>query len=264
MKSRWMRHLMARPLLLAAILCLLIVAGAAAQEGDPQRGGTLFNENCAVCHGQDGRGRIGANINEFPGIDVSAALQEIISKGASGTWMPAWGQAYGGPLADQDIADLIAYIEGVFNGTAPIAPAPTYLPKVVPTLADLAADPGAGSVVFQQNCVMCHGDQGQGRLGAALAVAWAGPIPDARIRSTVSSGVEGSLMPAWSQANGGPLSDQDIANVAAYVLSLPPIQGAPTATPAPAGPIGMGTGLIIGGALLALLIVGLVVYYRRA
>jgi hypothetical protein len=70
-------------------------------------------------------------------------------------------------------------------------------------------------------------------------------------------------MPAWSQASGGPLSDEQIANVAAYVLTLSPTVAA-TPAPAEAGPITLTTGLIALGILALLVIVGLVVYYRRA
>jgi hypothetical protein len=59
------------------------------------------------------------------------------------------------------------------------------------------------------------------------------------------------------------LSDEQIANVAAYVLTLSPTVVA-TPEPASAGPITLTTGLIALGVLALLVIAGLVVYYRRA
>src|SRR3990170_4932551 len=107
------------------------------------------------------------------------------------------------------------------------------------------------------------GAQGEGRIGAGLAKAWPATDPAAYIRQVVADGIAGTSMPAWSGAKGGPLSDEQIANVAAYILPLSPPASA-TPGPGQAGPIGLTAGLI-GLAILALLvIVGLVVYYRRA
>jgi hypothetical protein len=92
-------------------------------------------------------------------------------------------------------------------------------------------------VVFQANCVMCHGDQGQGRFGVALAKAWPVTDPPAYIREVASQGIDGSTMPAWSQSNGGPLTDEEIGDVAAFILTLEP-GAAPTPIPASAGPMG--------------------------
>ncbi|MBI4770967.1 MAG: c-type cytochrome [Chloroflexi bacterium] len=265
-----MSNRLARARSLALIFSLIVLAGlavrsAAAQtEGDPQRGGELFSANCAVCHGSDGRGRIGADLNQFPGINVDAFLRETIAQGVAGSVMPAWGQANGGLLSEQDINDIAAYIVGVFGGTEPIAPAPTYAPVVIPPLPNVQADVNAGAQVFQQNCVVCHGERGQGRVGAILAKSWAAPIPDARIRVTVRDGIAGSKMPAWGQASGGPLSDEDINNVAAYVLTLQPVEGAATTVAPPGGPISRTTGLLLLGLVGVLIVAGLVVYYRRA
>lgn len=250
---------------LALMLSLILAAGVAVAQtgGDPDRGGQLFAENCAVCHGLDGKGRVGANLNEFPGIAVDQFLKETIARGVEGSVMPAWGQANGGPLSDQDIADIAAYIAGVFNATQPIAPAPVYVPPVIPTLPNIQADLSAGAVIYHDNCVVCHGDKGQGRIGAKLAKAWSGNIPEATIRVTVRDGVSGSVMPAWGQANGGPLSDEDISNVASYVLTLQPVGGSEP-TPLPPAPFNMVAALLIGGLLVVLIVAGLVVYYRKA
>jgi hypothetical protein len=69
-------------------------------------------------------------------------------------------------------------------------------------------------------------------------------------------------MPAWDQASGGPLSDQQVADVAAYVPSLSPVAGA---APIPRGPAGGSLGatamLVILGIVNAIVMGGLVMYY---
>jgi hypothetical protein len=54
---------------------------------------------------------------------------------------------------------------------------------------------------------------------------------DALLDATIARGVAGSKMPAWAKSNGGPLSDQEIADAAAFVQTLKPGKQ-PTAVPA--------------------------------
>ncbi len=252
--------------LLASILflSLALVGAASAQGGDPERGGDLYVENCAVCHGENGQGRVGANLQEFPGIEVDAALVQTISEGVEGSVMPAWSEAEGGPLSEQAIEDIVAYIRAAFEGSDPIAPAPTYQPPDIEPLPEVEGDPSLGAVVYEQNCVMCHGDRGAGRFGAPLAKSWPGVEPAVYIQDVVHEGIEGTIMPAWSGDEGGPLSDDEIQNVTAYVLSLAPAQPAATPTATPEGPLSATVTLTALGILALLVIVGLVVYYIRA
>jgi mono/diheme cytochrome c family protein len=89
--------------------------------GDPNRGGTLYGQNCATCHGANLEGGIGAVLNpidKLPGVANSldpAFLIQIITNGRQpqagdpkSIAMPPKG---GNPnLADQDIKDMAAYI----------------------------------------------------------------------------------------------------------------------------------------------------------
>ena len=257
--------------LLAVVILGLAFIGvglALAQEGDPERGAQLYVENCAVCHGADAKGRIGVNLSQdFPSINVDAFLKETISNGVSGSRMPAWSQANGGPLNDQDIADLAAYVAGLAGGSEPVAPAPTFVPLSITPAPGVTGDPAAGSVIFAQNCVVCHGQQGRGRIGANLTKNWPSINPSAYIRSTVENGIDGTLMPAWLDANGGPLTAVDIENVSAFIVSLGQAQPAstPVSTPAAAtGPIGFGAGMAILAIIVVLIGAALVIYYRRA
>jgi mono/diheme cytochrome c family protein len=251
--------------ILGVVLLAATVGTAQAQgQGDPERGGQLYVENCAMCHGVDGQGRVGARLENFPGIQIEATLRETISQGVRGSVMPAWGQTYGGPLSEQDIADIVSYISGAFGGTEPLAPLPTYVAPAIPRLPDVQGDPSAGAVVYQAECRACHGEDGQGRFGLPLAKQWSGNDPQTYIRQVVTQGISGTIMPAWGTEAGGPLSDEQIANVAAYVLSLAPAVTSPTPAPAAPGPIGLNTGLLILGVAALLAIGALVIYYRRA
>jgi mono/diheme cytochrome c family protein len=93
-----------------------------------------------------------------------------------------------------------------------------------------------GADIWANNCYTCHGDHGQGGAGPALNskhffnqrltdIGFAGTLPDF-IKLTVSSGrpnlAHGQfsvVMPTWSNRFGGPLRDDQVQNVADYVMN---------------------------------------------
>ncbi|MES2221755.1 MAG: cytochrome c [Acidobacteriota bacterium] len=96
-----------RLLLSAAIVCLLS-ATANAQN----KGATLFQSNCQMCHGADGKGSTPtgqalkvANLQSPEIVKMSdAELANVISKGKKS--MPAFGSR----LTPAQIEDLVSYI----------------------------------------------------------------------------------------------------------------------------------------------------------
>jgi mono/diheme cytochrome c family protein len=124
-------------------------------------------------------------------------------------------------------------------------------------------------VLYSQNCKVCHGPNGEGRIGAQLAKDWPSIRPDLRIKSTINTGVPGSPMPAWGQANGGPLSESEIDDLVAFVLtwSTPAnpatITPAPVATTQPAPANGLQTAIIISIVVIVLVIGGVFAFLGR-
>jgi mono/diheme cytochrome c family protein len=229
--------------------------------GDATRGAQLFAKDCAVCHGDRAQGRIGATLaKDFPGIRVDALLKETISNGVQGSVMPAWAKSKGGPLSDAEIDDLVAFIRSLGHQAQTVPAGPTATnPPLPPTAVKFpTGDATRGVAIFAENCVPCHGDKGEGRIGATLQKDWPGINVDSFLDSTIARGVGGSKMPAWAKSNGGPLTDQDIADVAAYVQTLKPGKQ-PTTVPAnvpQGGPFGGTLALLCVGALV---LVGLVI-----
>jgi mono/diheme cytochrome c family protein len=209
--------------LVLIVTTLAIFATASAQGGDVERGRALYAQNCALCHGDRAQGRIGATLaKDFPGIRVDVLLKEIISNGVPGSVMPAWAKAKGGPLSDAEIEDIVSFIRSLGN-VAPTVPAvatATRPPLPSPVATFPAGDAKRGLQIYNENCAVCHGPNGEGRIGATLSKDWAGINVVTLLDTTISRGVAGSKMPAWSQSYGGPLNNQQIADVAAYVLTL--------------------------------------------
>jgi len=95
------------------------IKGLTAQE---KRGETLFQQNCAFCHGGDGTGKnwIGAFLEPHPR-DLTnpdfmrhitrARLAEAIREGLPGTSMPAWKSV----MTDADIEAIVSYISRAFH-----------------------------------------------------------------------------------------------------------------------------------------------------
>ncbi len=72
-----------------------------------------------------------------------------------------------------------------------------------------------GFEVYKQNCVVCHGKYLEGRTAGPLVKdIWLQGNDESSIRSTVTNGIPGTLMPAWESM----LSEEDLRNVAAYVF----------------------------------------------
>lgn len=186
-------------------------------------GAQLFAENCQVCHGERGQGRVGATLaKDWPSIRPDLTVRAIIEQGVPGTPMSAWGQAHGGPLTDSEIDALVAYILSWQTGGAPqITPAATATlhPPITPP-AEIRGDPNHGAILFGENCDMCHGPNGEGRIGATLAKDWPSIRPDLAVRTIIANGVQGSPMPAFSQTHGGPLSETEINDLTAFILTL--------------------------------------------
>lgn len=263
--SRLMRFLGLSVTLTAIILWVGITTGRA-QTPDPQmieEGARLYADNCAVCHGPDGQGRVGATLaKDWPSIRPELTVRTIIANGIQGSVMPAWSQASGGPLSDEQINSLVAFILSWQTGGVPdLAPRPTFTPyPPITPVPEVEGDPNQGAVLFGENCAVCHGPEGQGRVGATLAKNWAGIRPDLNVRSTIANGIPTSVMPAWSQANGGPLTDDEIDHLTAFVLSLPAdtvTQLQTQAQPVPDAPLSWLSGW--GGVIVFVVIFGLLI-----
>jgi len=66
---------------------------------------------------------------------------------------------------------------------------------------------------------MCHGANGEGRIGATLSKDWPSIRPELTVRAIIEAGVPGTVMPAWSQKNGGKLDYWQIDALVYYILS---------------------------------------------
>jgi plastocyanin/mono/diheme cytochrome c family protein len=107
-----------------------------------------------------------------------------------------------------------------------------------------------GAALFARNCSSCHGLSGKGleeRGGLPGAILnreenrstalGAANLNVARFRDTIHCGRVGTLMPAWSQSQGGPLNDYQINQLVALITGvMAPEGGAVTQDDIPKDP----------------------------
>lgn len=87
-------------------------------------GATLFDQNCASCHGEDAGGGGGAPtlaVSEFLSSTTDDQMHLLVAGGVSGTDMSAWAQEYGGSLTDEQVTQLVTYLRSLEEG-APSVP----------------------------------------------------------------------------------------------------------------------------------------------
>ena len=183
----------------------------------PLTGEQVYQQYCAACHGNGTYSRWDKKFNRFvPAIRgvslISAAtreyLQANIEQGRPGTQMPAWGPHAGG-LLPEEITAVIDYL----RTGATAAPA-------MPTLI-LRGDARTGLTLFLRNCAGCHGMNGRGGLAPEIGnPVFQHAASDEFIIRTIRNGRIGTAMPAFQRAEAPALSDQNLADLLAYLRTL--------------------------------------------
>ena len=194
----------------------------------PERGRTVYAENCVTCHGEPGRGdgpsaaTLATKPADFtdPGFmsgETPLDFMHVVSVGKRLGGMPAWGDV----LTAQERWDAVSYVWTLHGGDARLA---------------------EGRGLFVAECAGCHGLTGDGHGPDAPALSV--PVPalsdlramaqrnDAELLAVIVEGVRGTPMPGF----GRMLDDDARRSLVAFVrsLSLAPPAGLAAGT-APAG-----------------------------
>jgi ubiquinol-cytochrome c reductase cytochrome b subunit len=176
------------------VLARYVVEPAAVPEGV-----TLFGQYCTACHGE-----------RIPSATDLDQAREQISQGGAHVSMPVWGDV----LTSEQLEALVAYTLTAASGTSL----------------------EVGQTLFQKNCTPCHGEFGEGGPNPTLPGDIIMPISsseylqtrdDFTLRSIISQGQPNFGMSPFSTANGGPLDDQEIDTIVAYMRAWaenPPVE----------------------------------------
>ena len=180
---------------------------------------TLYSENCAACHGENGRG--GAAIALADPVYLALAddrtIHNIIANGVRGTAMPAFAESAGGLLTENQIDVITQQIRlrwskhGTLDGANP----PGYAAKS-------AGDPQRGQAAYKIYCESCHAANGQGGpKGSAITNdSFLALVSDQGLRTIVIAGRPELGAPDWrGNVRGKPMSDRDVTDVVAWLAS---------------------------------------------
>ena len=186
----------------------------------------LYAQNCAGCHGADGRLGPSRPLNDplylaFAGADV---LRQVTAKGAPGTGMPGFAQSAGGNLTDEQIASLVQGMSAQWRRPEDFknVTLPPYHPEST-------GDPQRGVAAYQTYCSRCHGADGGGGPsgGSIIDPNFLTLVSDQSLRTTIVAGRPDLGMPDWrGYVTDRPMSAQEISDVAAWLASQRPARGA--------------------------------------
>jgi cytochrome c oxidase cbb3-type subunit 3 len=214
-----------------AVLPLVLLSACSSPNGQPQKGsepvapnqvvnfGTLYAQNCAACHGAEGRG--GASIAlanpVYLAIVDENAVHNAVANGVRGTSMPAFAQSAGGMLTDEQINVITSGVflrwgrKGILDGTNP----PSYAAKTT-------GDAARGEISFGTYCASCHGSEGHGgsKGSAVTDGSFLALVSNQGLRTIVITGRPELGAPDWrGNVPGKLMSDQEITDVVAWLAS---------------------------------------------
>jgi len=157
-------------------------AAPASNEGSPEAGKALFEQNCTVCHTIGGGKKLGPDLKGVtdrrstdwlvkwisdPGkmLDEKDPIATGLLKDANGVRM------YNLHLSEEQLSDVLAYLKTQGSSEAAPKSAAEESPKEQAQESPQASTEGSpdkGKIVFDQKCTMCHTVGGGKRIGPDL------------------------------------------------------------------------------------------------
>lgn len=190
----------------------------------------LFKDNCAGCHGDQGRD--GASIMLANPAYIALAkdnLRDVIAKGRKGTLMPAFAQSAGGMLTDKQV-DALA--NGIVQHWSDAKSLSGQNPP--PYATGLHGDATRGLAAYGEFCARCHGVNGGGGVmnakfepgrsgsatpGSLVNGSYLALFSDQYLRDVTIAGRPDQGMPDWRTDGPQPMTDQQVTDIVAWMAS---------------------------------------------
>jgi mono/diheme cytochrome c family protein len=208
-----------------------VLSGCGAPHGQPSKDsevlapsdvlefGSLYAQNCAGCHGTEGRGGAAIALANpvYLAITDDTVIRKVIANGRRGTAMPAFAESAGGMLSDAQIAVITKEIRSRWSklGVLDSANAPPYVSKA-------SGDVHRGEAAYKTYCESCHGPSGSGgSKGSAITDdSFLALVSDQGLRTIIITGRPELGAPDWrGNVPGKPMSDQEVTDVVAWLAS---------------------------------------------
>ncbi len=187
---------------------------------------TLYKENCAACHGEDGRHGNAVSLANpvYLALAGKDALWNATAKGGPGELMPAFAQSKGGTLTDQQVGILV---DGILQRWG--RPRLLARENPPPYAATTPGNAAAGEADFTTYCARCHGASAAAApAGAKGPAIHTGPVTDPNflalisdqsLRTTILAGRPDEGMPDWREFAAQPLTDREVTDIVAWLGS---------------------------------------------
>jgi cytochrome c oxidase cbb3-type subunit III len=185
----------------------------------------LFSQNCAGCHGVEGKGSAAIALSnpEYLALADDPTILQVVSHGRPGTSMPAFAKTAGGMLTNKQVSILVAGIRKNWGRSTTFSSVP--LP---PYAAKSPGNPQAGGPLFEKYCGSCHGINSQASDPSILNPSFLALVSDQYLRTMVIVGRPELNAPDFRGNVPGPaMNDQEITDIVAWLSS----QRTPTKLP---------------------------------
>ncbi|MDH5537987.1 MAG: c-type cytochrome, partial [Rhizobacter sp.] len=142
---------------------LLFVAAVLSQPLLAADGAGLYAQNCAACHGDQGRGGIGVPLAlaSANGLVSDDYLRKTIRNGRPGRVMPAFSS-----LSAIEVDAIVRHVQSWGDEQAPRYSA-----------APIGGDVAHGRQLFGAHCAACHGANGEGGKGTGVTLSRPRDLP---------------------------------------------------------------------------------------
>jgi len=179
----------------------------------------LYNQNCAGCHGTDGKGNTALALANpiYLAIASDDIIRSATANGVRGSLMPPFSKSGGGTLTDEQIDILVREIR--VRWAKPNEVLGANLP------AYAAAEPGdaqRGSGAFAIFCAGCHGPEGKGTAKGSSIVddSFLALVSNQNLRTTIIAGRPDLSHPDWRHyASDRAMTSQEVTDVVAWLVA---------------------------------------------
>jgi mono/diheme cytochrome c family protein len=177
---------------------------------------TLYKQNCAGCHGQDGKGSPALALANpaYWSIANDDTIRRVIATGVHGSLMPAFAKSSGGMLTDQQIEILVREMRAHWSKVK--------LPGAPPYAATEPGDAVGGAASYATFCAGCHGPEGKGTIKGSSIVddSFLALVSDQALRTTIIAGRPDLGHPDWrNYVSNRPMAAQEVTDVVAWMVA---------------------------------------------
>lgn len=179
----------------------------------------LYKQNCAGCHGQDGKGNTALALANpiYLAIASDDVIRRATAIGIRGSLMPAFAKTASGTLTDEQIDILVHEMR-----TRWAKPNEMIGADPLPYAGGEPGNVQRGAGAYETFCGSCHGPQGQGTSKGSSIVddSFLALVSDQNLRTTIIAGRPDLGHPDWRHCSPDKaMSSQEVTDVVAWMVA---------------------------------------------